>query len=154
MKQIFLKFLLILSVFSLTTPQVSAGMPVTDIGNTIQDAVIAAKDAVVQGKGIVFDALSLSEETITAVNSASDFINNWVTGPINDGLRIASLVKSGKMIQTVVLASLDDENKLLVSDPQKYLTNQGKKALGENLDTLDEAKGIYKDSLAEYLVTK
>jgi len=137
-------------------------LTITIISSTTKpaQAFLGFGDIVFDPAALVQAILSYTPESITAtgammsgVQQTIDTINNNVLKPMKDAMTLIQIVKSGKLVDTLITASTGGDP-LLISNPKLYLQNKGIAITQGGVDSLATQNGVYSNSLMKSIVAK
>lgn len=153
MKKLFITILLFITVCGTSVRPANAifgmGDIVFDPGSLVQSLV----DYVIQGYQWAEQKMISAATIATDVNIQLEKINNQYLIPARDVLTVIAMMKSGQMIQNLVLGQLGVDP-LLVRNPEKWIKNKGDEVVRGVLEDPQIKQSIYDVSIMRAIINQ
>ncbi len=153
MKKSFFTLMLLLALVTTGAPKAHA---IFGVGDVVFDPTAFGRALVSyaqQGAQLVKETVTAGAGTITAAQTTLTAVNQTVLIPMQNGLTLIAILRSGDMIRNLISGALGTDP-LLVKDPEAYIKGKGKEVVRASLGDLAKQDGIYSDSALKAVIAK
>lgn len=88
---------------------------------------------------------------ITAAQQTSATIDQTITRPLRDAMTLVTVANSADQILNLINGSTNGKS-LLITNPQQYLENVGRQSVAANLSRVENAGGLYSESILNTVI--
>lgn len=150
MKRLQIIFLL---TIMLLTPK--PALALFGVGDIVFDPAAFGEFVVAQGTRLGQLAQEVSTGTnapLTTANTYLTMVNSTIFRPMQDAMMLISIFSSGEKIKALILGSVSGQTALLITNPERYIKQQGVNSLKVNYNYVSQADGIYSNSILDSVV--
>lgn len=151
MKKITFTLILLITLFSSSTRPANAIFGIGDITFDPANLVQALVDYAQQGLQYVQQKMTSAATMTTGAQTTLNTVNNTVLIPARDTLTMVAMMKSGQMMQNMVLGNLGVDP-LLVRNPEKWVQGKTEEVVRGVVEDPQVKKAIYDASIMKSVI--